>query len=76
MKIKAKGTKKCAMKRKLNFQDYKIFSEAAQIEREVNYLRKNQTDVDSQEITEFVKNNKLILKTQQRFKSESIMRLL
>ena len=39
---------------------------------ERNYLRKNKIDVDSLEKDqkEFVKNNKLILKTPQRFKSE------
>ena len=29
---KAKGTKKCVIKRKFKFQDYKNYSEAAQIE--------------------------------------------
>ena len=53
---KAKGRKKCVIKRKLKFQDYKNCLEAAQIEKKI--------------IQEFVKNNKLILKTQQRFKSE------
>ena len=30
---KAKGTKKCVIKRKLKFQDYKNFLEAVQLER-------------------------------------------
>ena len=34
----------------------------------MNYLEKNKIDIDS--IKEFIKNNKSILKTQQRFKSE------
>ena len=36
------------------------------------YLRKNEIDVDSlkKDHEEFIKNNKLILKEQQRFKSE------
>ena len=34
----------------------------------MNYLEKNKIDIDS--IKEFTKNNKSILKTQQRFKSE------
>ena len=38
---KAKGTKKCVIKRKLRFQDYKKSLEAVQIERKINYLRKN-----------------------------------
>ena len=38
--LKAKGTKKCVIRRKLKFQDYKSCLEAAQIERKINYLRK------------------------------------
>ena len=66
------GTKKCAIKRKLKFQDYENCLEAAEIERKINYLRKKQIDVASlkEDQKYFVKNNKLILKTQQRFKSE------
>ena len=69
---KAKDTKKCIIKRKLKFQDYKNCLEAAQIERNISYLRKKKIGVDSlkEDQKEFVKNNKLILKTQQRFKSE------
>ena len=37
---KPKSTKKCAIKRKPKYQDYKDYSEATQIERKVNYLRK------------------------------------
>ena len=64
--------KKCIKKRNLKFQDYKNCLEAAQIERKINYLRKKKTDLDSlkEDQKEFVKNNKVILKTQQRFKSE------
>ena len=41
---KAKGTKKCVIKRKPECQDYKNCLEAAQIERKINYLkRKNLT---------------------------------
>ena len=73
MKIKkAKGTKQCIIKRKLKIQDYKNCLEAAHIKRKINYLRKKEIDVDSlkEDQKEFVKNSKLILKTQQRFKSE------
>ena len=38
---KAKGTKKCVIKRKLKFQDYKNCLEAAQTENKTNYLEKN-----------------------------------
>ena len=70
---KAKGTKKCVIKRKLKFQDYKNFLEAAQIENKINHSEKNQTEVDSlkEDKKEFLKDNNLIVKTQQRFKSES-----
>ena len=60
-------------KQQLWFQDYKNCLEAAQIERKITYLEKiNKCHVDSlkEDQKEFVKNNKLILKTQQRFKSE------
>ena len=70
---KAKGTKKCVIKRKLKFEDYKSYLEAGQIENKINRLEKNKIDVDSlkEDLKEFIKkNNKLILKTQQRFRSE------
>ena len=36
----AKDTKKCAIKRKLKFEDYKNCLEEAQIENEINHLKK------------------------------------
>ena len=36
----AKGTKKCAIKIKLKFEDYKNCFEAAQIENKINHLEK------------------------------------
>ena len=59
-------------KKNLKFQDYKNCLEAAQIERKVNYLRKKKIDVDrlKEDLKELRKNNKQILKTQQRFKCE------
>ena len=68
MKIKKQNAQKSVIKRKLKFQDYKNCLEAAQIENKINHLEKNKIDVDS--FKEFLKSNKLILKTQQRFKSE------
>ena len=65
---KAKGKKKCDIKRKLNFQDYKNCLEAAQIENKINHLENNKMDGDS--LKEFIKNNNLMVETQQRFKSE------
>ena len=51
-----------------NDEDYKNCLEPDQIENKINHLEKNKIDVDSPK--EFLKNNKLILKTPQRFKSE------
>ena len=65
---KAKGTKKCVIKRKLKFENYKNCVEATQLENKINYLEKNKIDINS--IKEFIKNNKSILKIQQRLKSE------
>ena len=41
MNMKSKRHKKCVIKRKLSFQDYKKSLEAVQIEKKINYLRKN-----------------------------------
>ena len=67
---KAKGTKR--KKRKLKFKDYKNYLEAAQIENKINHLEKNKIDADNskEDKKELIKNNKLILKIQQRFRSE------
>ena len=69
---KAKGTKKCVIKRKLKFENYKNCLEATQLDNKTNYLEKNEINLESlkEDHKEFIKNNKLILKTQQRFKSE------
>ena len=44
---KAKGTKKCAIKRKLKFEDYKHRLEVTQLEKERNHLEKSKLDSDS-----------------------------
>ena len=61
----------CVIKRKLKFKDYKKCLKASQIENKINYLEKKIIDVGclKEDKKEFLKN-KLILKTQQRFKSE------
>ena len=68
---KAKGTKKCAIKIKLKFEDYKNCLELDQAENKMNHLEENKVDADSlkEDRKEFIKNNKLILKTKQRFRS-------
>ena len=67
-----KGTKKCVIKRKLKFENYKNCLEATQLENKINYLEKSNLDIDciKEDHKEFIKDNKSILKTQKRFKSE------
>ena len=69
---KAKGTKKGVMKRKFRFQNYQNCLEQAQIENKIKHSEKNKVDADSlkEYQNEFIKDNKLIIKTQQRFRSE------
>ena len=68
---KTKGTKKCRIKRKLKFEDYKHSLEETQLENKINQLEKK-VGVDSlrKNHKECIKNNKLILKSQQRFRIE------
>ena len=44
---KAKGTKKCVIKRKCNFENYKNCLKATQRENKTNHLEKNKIDIDS-----------------------------
>ena len=44
---KAKGTKKCVIKRKLKFENYKNCLEATQLENKINHLERNKNDIDS-----------------------------
>ena len=44
---KAKGTKKCVIKRKLKFENYRNCLEANKLEIKTNYLEKNKINVDS-----------------------------
>ena len=73
MKIKRQKAKtKFVIKKKLKFQDYRIFLEAAEIETNINHLEKSKTDIDclKKDKKEFIKNNKLIKDLEQRFRSE------
>ena len=73
MKIKrAKGTKKCVIKRKLKYENYKNYLEATKLENKIKNLDKKKINIDNlkKNHKEFIRNNKSILKTQQRFKSE------
>ena len=58
------------IKRKLKFQEYKDCLKATQIINKVNYSEKKGINVDSlkEDKKKFIKN-KLILKTQHRFKT-------
>ena len=64
--------KRCVIKRKLKFENYGKYLEATQLDNKVNYQEKHVINVDSLKTDhkEFIKNNELILKTQQRFNSE------
>ena len=63
---KAKGTKKCVKKTKLKFGNYKNRFEWTQLNNKINYLEKKIMYI----VLEKIRNNRLILKTRQTFKSE------
>ena len=44
---KVKDTKKCVMKRKIKFENYKNCLEATQLENKINYPEKYKIDIDS-----------------------------
>ena len=69
---KVKVTKKCVIKRKPKFKVYQNCLNAAQFENKINYLEKSKTEVDSlkEDQKGLIKNNNLLLKTQQRFRIE------
>ena len=73
MKIKkVKGTKKCVVKRKLKFEDYKHSLEATQLENKMNHVEKNNLNVDNlqENYKKLININKVILNSQQRFGRE------
>ena len=61
---KTKDTKKCVIKRKFKFENYKNCLEATHLENKINHLEKNKIDPDilKKDQKEFIKT---ILKTQQ-----------
>ena len=69
---KSEGTKKCVIKRKLKFQDYKNCLKASQIISKVNNLEKKKVNIDylKEDQRKFIEKNKITLKTQQKFKSQ------
>ena len=52
---KAKDTKKCVIKRKLKFENYKNCLEATQLENKINHLEKDEIGVDC--LKKFIKNS-------------------
>ena len=68
MKIKKQKTQKIVIKQKLKFEDYKHCLEATQLENKINQLEKIKVDVNSlrENHKEFKKNNKLVVKLEQR----------
>ena len=69
---KTKGSKTCLVKRKLKFEDYRHCLETAHLENKINNLEKNNINTYSiwEHRKEFMRNTILIVKSQQRFKSE------
>ena len=69
---KSKGTKKCVVEKKLKFGKYRNCLKVVQLKNKINNIEKNEIDIDSliKDNKEFINSNKLILKTQRRFKSE------
>ena len=55
------------------FENYKTL-EATQLENEEDYIEKNKINIDAiiENHNEYIKNNKSILKTLQRFKSKKL----
>ena len=69
---KAKGTKTSVIKRNLKFENYKNCLGATHLHNKKDCLAKNEITTDSlkRNHKQFLRNNKSILKTQQRFKRE------
>ena len=74
---KAKVSLKCHLKRNLKFEGYKNCFEVNKINQTVQENRVNHLDINKIDIysfkeyhKEFIKDNKVILKTQQQFKRE------
>ena len=62
---KAKGTRKCVIKRKLKFENYKNCLESKQFDNVINHLEKK-INIDSTKnvIKKFIRNNDLKMKVQ------------
>ena len=72
VEIKKQKPQKCVIKRKLKFENYKNYLQTTQIENNINHQEKILLiQIVLKNNKEFIKINKLLLKTQQRFKSET-----
>ena len=50
-----KGSKRCVIKRKLKFDDYKHFLEATELENRINHLQQN--NLDNNNLRKIMKNS-------------------
>ena len=74
MKVKKqKAQKTVSQEENLHFKIINTQLQAAQIENKINHLEKNEIVLNSskEDKKEFVKNNKLILKIQEKLRSET-----
>ena len=73
MKIKKQKTQKSVVKNKLHFEDYKNCSKGTQLENKIDNPEKNKVNIDSlrEKHIAFIKNKISILKSQERFRSET-----
>ena len=61
----------CIIKRNFKFEDYKNCSEVTQTENKINHLEKrNDRGSLKKDDKEFIENNKVIIRMQQRFRSK------
>ena len=69
---KSNSHKKVCYKKELKLGNYKNCLEGTKLENKIKYLERNKIDIDriKENHKELVRNNKSILKTQQRFKSD------
>ena len=61
------------MKQDVKFENYKNYQEAYQLENEINYLEQHNANFDElkQNNEEFSKDKRLIINSQERFKSKA-----
>ena len=72
VKIKKQKKQKKVCHKKNKFENYKNCLEATELKNKIKYLEQNEIIIDSlkKDHKGFIRNNKIVLKIQQRFKSE------